>query len=133
MIKTMIEFIVSDSMYLNAEAIDEKHWIIHLSNGMEIPVEKEPEHNGVIWEWKIGTQLFDKEKYAIPYLNALITEKLTGKRVIFHKKREVPTICGVDGRACRHPGECNTMLCSDCPVAEKFFADRDGVELIYAV
>jgi len=129
----MIEMLVSDSLYLNAEAIDEKRWIIHLSNGAEIAVEKEPEHNGSTWEWKIGTQVFSKEEFARSYLKTLVMEKLTGKRVIFHKKREVPMICGVDGRACRHPGKCNTALCSDCPVAEKFFADRDGVELIYAV
>lgn len=129
----MIEMLVSDSLYLNAETIDEKRWIIHLSNGAEIAVEKEPEHNGSTWEWKIDTQVFSKEEFARSYLKTLVTEKLTGKRVIFHKKNKVPGICGEDGRACRCPDECNRALCMGCPVAEKFFADRDGVELIYAV
>lgn len=129
----MVEMYVSDSLFLKAEALSEKQWMIHLSNGAEITVEKEPEYNGSTWSWKIGEQYFSKDEYALDYLKRLVSEKLTGKRVIFHEKREVPCICGVDGAACRHPGECNTALCSDCPVAEKFFADRDGVELIYAV
>lgn len=57
-------------------------------------------------------------------------EKLTGKRILLHKKREKPDICGY---ACRFPGKCNSALCSDCPVAEAFFAERDGVELVYAI
>lgn len=60
----------------------------------------------------------------------LVAEKLTGKRIILHKKREKPDICGY---ACRFPGKCNSALCSDCPVAEAFFAERDGVELVYAI
>lgn len=129
----VVEMLVSDALYLNAEMVDEKHWIIHLSNGAEIPFEKEPELNGVLWNWKIGTQYFDKEEHARSYLRQLVAEKLTGKRVILHRKHKVPEICGSDGRACRCPGKCNTALCLDCPVAEQFFADRDGVELIYAV
>ena len=54
----MVEMYVSDSLYLNAEVLDEKHWMIHLSNGDEIPVEKDPEHYGSRWGWKIGTQIF---------------------------------------------------------------------------
>ena len=74
-----------------------------------------------------------KEEYALQYLKTLVAEKLTGKRILFHKKYEVPAICGVNGAACRARGECNRALCDRCPVAEQFFADRDGVELIYAV
>ena len=129
----MTEMYGSDSLFLNAEALDEKRWIIHLSNGKTIAVEKEPEYNGQTWEWRIDGQVFGKDGYALDYLKRLVAEKLTGKRIILHQKRKVPEICGIEGRACRHPGECNTMLCSDCPVAEKFFADRDGVELVYAV
>ena len=120
-------------LFLNAEVLDEKRWIIHLSNGKTIAVEKEPEYNGQTWEWMIDGQVFSKDEYALDYLKRLVAEKLTGKRIIFHQKRKVPEICGIEGRACRHPSECNTMLCSNCPVAEKFFADRDGVELVYAV
>ena len=129
----MVEMYVSDSLYLNAEVLDEKHWMIHLSNGAEIPVEKDPEHYGSRWGWKIGTQIFSDDKTALRYLERLVTEKLTGKRIVLHAKGEVPEICGVNGAACRAPGECNRALCSRCPVAEKFFADRDGVELVYAV
>ena len=129
----MVEMYVSDRLYLNAEVLDEKHWMIHLSNGDEIPVEKDPEHYGSRWGWKIGTQIFSDDKTALRYLERLVTEKLTGKRIVLHAKGEVPEICGVNGAACRAPGECNRALCSRCPVAEKFFADRDGVELVYAV
>lgn len=130
---SMIEMYVADSLYLNAEQTGENTWTIHLSNGEDIPIEKAPVHNGSVWAWRIGSQVFGKDEYAYRYLRTLVTEKLTGKRIIFHAKKEVPDICGIEGRACRHPGECNTALCDDCPVAEKFFADRDGVELIYAV
>lgn len=120
-------------LFLNAEVLGEKRWIIHLSNGKTIAVEKEPEYNDQTWGWRIDGQVFSKDEYALDYLKRLVAEKLTGKRIILHQKRKVPEICGIEGRACRHPSECNTMLCSNCPVAEKFFADRDGVELIYAV
>ena len=66
-------------------------------------------------------------------LKKLIEEKVTGLRIIYHPKQQAPDICGGgEGTACRRPGECNRMLCSKCPVAEKFFADRDGVTLVYA-
>ena len=106
----MVEMYVSDSLYLNAEVLDEKHWMIHLSNGAEIPVEKDPEHYGSRWGWKIGTQIFSDDKTALRYLERLVTEKLTGKRIVLHAKGEVPEICGVNGVACRAPGECNRAL-----------------------
>lgn len=120
---------------LNAKkGISGKLWRVCLSNGKSFNVLKEAvRRDGIIWPWKVDTQYFDTEEHAIQYLRKLIAEKLTGKRIIYHSKRKVPDICGVDGAACRHSGECNTALCMGCPVAEKFFADRDGVELIYAV
>lgn len=130
---SLMKMYVTDSLYLDAEQTSETTWVIHLSNGKQITVEEHPEYNGTTWDWKVNTQFFEKDQYALNYLKQLISEKLTGKRIIYHAKKEVPNICGVDGRACRSPGQCNTALCSSCPVAEAFFAERDGVELIYAV
>ena len=136
---SVFEMIVTDSPYLNAEKVEENKWIIHLSNGAEIPVEKNPvDDRGNVWGWRIGKAFWSggnklKDEWARRYLEELIAEKLTGKRIIYHARKEVPMICGIDGAACRCKGECNSALCSDCPVAEKFFADRDGVELIYAI
>ena len=130
----MLEMYLSDPLYLNAKSdISGKLWRVCLSNGKCFDVWKEPEYNGRIWAWCVETQYFDKEEYALQYLKTLVAEKLTGKRILFHRKYEVPAICGVNGAACRARGECNRALCDRCPVAEQFFADRDGVELIYAV
>lgn len=129
----LMEMYVTDSLYLDAEKISEKVFIIHLSNGKEIKVEKEPERNGEIWAWRVDSQIFSRDDYALSYLKELVAEKLTGKRILFHSKKEVPDICGVDGCACRAKNKCNTGLCTLCPVAEQFEADRDGVELVYAV
>lgn len=130
---SLIEMYVKDSLYLNAEKVDPWTHIIHLSNGKDIKVEKDPMYKGSTWAWRIDGQLFDDSTHAYDYLKEVVTEKLTGKRIIYHRKQEVPDICGVNGAACRAKGKCNTALCSFCPVAEKFEADRDGVELIYAV
>lgn len=130
---SVLKMYITDSLFLNAAQISETTWSIRLSNGKQITVEEHPEHNGKTWGWKVDTQIFDTDQYGLNYLEQLIGEKLTGKRIIYHAKKEVPIICGVDGRACRSPGQCNTALCSSCPVAEAFFAERDGVELIYAV
>ena len=116
--------------YLAAEQVAENRYIIHLSNGKEIEVTEHPVHNGNVWDWKVDSQVFDTDNYALNYLKKLVAEKLTRKRILLHKKREKPDICGY---ACRFPGECNSALCSDCPVAEAFFAERDGVELVYAI
>ena len=129
----LIEMYVSDCLYLDAEKISDKVYIVHLSNGKEIRVEKEPEHNGDTWAWRVDSQIFSRDDYALSYLKQIVMEKLTGKRIILHAKKEVPDICGVEGCACRAKGKCNTALCSFCPVAEQFEAERDGVELIYAV
>lgn len=115
-----------------AERHDLKHWTVHLSNGKTIPVEQHPIHNEHEWAWKVDNQIFSGDESAVRYLKRLIAEKLTGKRNLPYSKGEVPHICGVNGAACRAPGRCNTALCDRCPVADQFFADRDGVVLIYA-
>lgn len=101
---SLVEFYVTDDLHLNAEVLDEKHWMIRLSNGAEIPIEKDPKHNGMSWRWKIDTQIFGDDDGALRYLERIVSEKLTGKRIILHAKGQVPEICGVDGRACRCPG-----------------------------
>lgn len=116
--------------YLNAEQVAENLYIIHLSNGKEIEITERPVYNGNVRDWKVDSQVFDTDNYALNYLKKLVAEKLTGKRILLHKKREKPDICGY---ACRFPGECNRALCSECPVAEAFFAERDGVGLVYAI
>lgn len=118
---------------MDAKKDDSNAYIISLSNGKTITVQANVIHNGSTWDWKVDNQVFSNEVYALKYLQRLITEKLTGVRIIFHIKRAVPVICGVDGKACRAPGECNRALCLGCPVAEAFFAERDGVKLVYAV
>lgn len=123
-------FKVCDCMHLNAEMVGGSSFVIHLANGKTISVEENQERP---FPWKIDDQMFSREDFAERYLQRLIAEKLTGKRIIMHAKGKVPDICGVDGAACRHPGKCNSALCSYCPVADAFFAERDGVELIYAV
>lgn len=129
----LMDLYLTSNNYLDAEQVDERHYLIHLSNGKEIEVENRPVYDGKPWAWRVGTQIFDNEAYAVGYLKQLIAEKLTGKRIILHSKQDIPEICGVDGAACRCPCRCNSMICTACPVAEKFFADRDGVELVYAI
>ena len=111
----------------------DNHYYVALSNGTRIDIIKDPEHNGSVWAWKVDTQVFSKDEYATKYLKTLITEKLTGIRIIYHEEKQAPDICGVNGSACRNPGKCNTMLCTHCPVAEKHFAELDGVKLVYAI
>lgn len=126
----MMEMYLQD---LNATEIEPDIYEILLSNGEKISVSRNVKHNGTIWEWKVNDQLFSKEQYALNYLKRVISEKLTGYRVLYHSKQKVPEICGVNGAACRRPGKCNSALCITCPVAEKFFADKDGVTLVYAI
>lgn len=117
---------------LGANEISKGHYVITTQNNVAINVEKDVEHNGNIWAWKVETQIFSKDDWAANYLKKIIAEKITGIRIINRKRGTVPDICGIEGAACRQPGKCDRMLCSHCPVAEKFFADRDGVRLIYA-
>ena len=79
------------------------------------------------WKWLVDGQYFDRDKFAAKYLLRRIEEIRTGIRTFDHEKQAVPDICGVDGRACRRPNACNSALCSHCPVAEAFFAKRDGI------
>jgi len=118
--------------FMPAKQTNLNTFYITLSNGITIDITKNPKYNGSIWGYKIDTQVFDNDIHAEQYLKKLITEKLTGNRIIHHAKNEVPNICGVNGSTCRNPRKCNSALCSHCPIAEKFFADRDNVNLIYA-
>lgn len=127
----MVKAHAQDNLRLRVEQVTDDTHVIHLSNGKNIVVVEKPEHNGNIWAWKVDSQYFSKTRYAKNYLERLVEEKMTGIRVISHDMRNVPDICGVEGRACRRPGECNLALCDSCPVAEAFFAKRDGVKLIY--
>lgn len=79
------------------------------------------------WKWLVDGQYFDSDKFAAKYLLRRIEEIRSGIRIFDHEKQAVPAICGVEGRACRHPNACNSALCSHCPVAEEFFAKRDGI------
>lgn len=119
----------------NATFIEENHWMIeNKAKRWKIQIFKNaayPGESNNIWPWKVDKQYFSKDEWAAKYLHELIQEKNTGIRKINHPKLEVPEICGVDGAACRAPGKCNTAICMSCPVAEKFFADRDGVTLQY--
>lgn len=117
---------------LNGVNVDENCWEITLSNGSKIEIAKDAVRGDSVWNWNIAGQYFDNSNHAKNYLERVILEALTGKRVIFRAKGRIPEICGIEGAACRCPGECNSALCLTCPVAEEFFAQRDGVELIYA-
>lgn len=100
-------------------------WEIHVYKNVLYP------DSETIFPWKVDTQFFSRDNWAAKYLLRLIEEKKTGIRKIYHERRTPPDICGIGGKACRSPGKCNTMLCTDCPVAEEFFAERDGVVLQY--
>ena len=121
-------------VYFRAAQIEPDHYVVTLTNNVEIHVYKDAVYpaTGLTWEWKVDTQYFCKEECALDYLRRLMTEKLTGTRVLYREQREAPDICAW-GKRCRHPGECNTALCSDCPVADEFFAARDGIKIIYAI
>lgn len=114
-----------------------KHWVVSGSlKKWEIHIYKDAVYESSrpnFWAWKIDDQYFDNDEYAVNYLEQRIAEKETGIRMIKHPKREVPDICcGIDGGLdCRHPNICNSVLCSECPIADEFFAKRDGVTLQY--
>lgn len=129
----MMKYLLDDSLMLNTQQEADGLYHVTLSNGEHLIVGCNVLYNGQRWPWMVDGQIFSQETYAINYLRQRITEKLTGIRVVYHAKRNAPEICGVEGRACRAPGECNRALCSYCPVAEAFFAERDGVKLVYAI
>jgi len=120
--------------YFKAVQPEPGHYIVTLTNNAEIHVYKDAAYpdTGTVWEWKVDGQYFSREEWALDYLRTIMAEKLTGIRIIYRELRKAPDICAW-GKRCRSPGKCNTMLCSDCPVADKFFAERDGVKLIYAI
>lgn len=124
---------VAGHFYLKGEQVGEKTTVIRLSNGKQIKIEQDVLFKGVVWPWKIDDQHFSGEGFARSYLRELVWEKMTGKRMILHSKGKVPDICGVNGAACRCPEKCSLALCHNCPIAEEFFAKRDGVELVYVV
>ena len=136
---SITEMVVTDSLYLNAEKVAENKWIIRLSNGAEIPVEKDPvDKKGVKWGLKIGGQLFDvddarHDEWARRYLEQLIAEKLTGVRVIYHAKGKPSIICGNGCDCKKRRFGYNSAACSRCPISEQIDAERDGVKLVYAV
>lgn len=103
--------------------------------GWSLPVWKEAVYPGTgrTWAWKVEQEYFFSEKGAAGYLQRRIKEKDTGIRMIPHSKMKRPDICGgsTPWIWCRRPGECGSILCMDCPVAEEFFAQRDGVVLKY--
>jgi hypothetical protein len=74
--------------YLAAEQVAENRYIIHLSNGKEIEVTEHPVHNGNMWDWKIDSQVFDTDDYALNYLKKLVAEKQRAKREAERTQRE---------------------------------------------
>jgi len=74
--------------FMPAKQIAENKFYLTLSNGIRINIIKNPEHNGSIWAWKIDTQIFSNDRFAEQYLKKLITEKLTGNRIIYHEKKK---------------------------------------------
>lgn len=106
-------------------------WIItDKDQSWELPVCKDAVYPGsnTVWAWKIDTQFFENNEWAVRYLMQRIQEKTTGIRYIKHKKGTVPSICQ---HICRHPEQCNTLLCSGCPIAEVFWAKREGINMLY--
>ncbi|MGE4353518.1 MAG: hypothetical protein AB7D36_05490 [Oscillospiraceae bacterium] len=120
--------------YFKAAQPEPGHYIVTLTNDAEIHIYTDAVYpdTGTVWEWKVDGQYFDHEEWALGYLKTIMTEKLTGIRIIYRNRREAPDICAW-GKRCRSPGECDRALCSDCPVADEFFAARDGVKIIYAI
>ena len=111
---------------------DEKiNTIIKLSGNKTVSVERKyKDKDGAEHPWRVEGTLFTDGYAAKEFLEQTIYEKLTGKRVILHKALNIPSICGKEGAACRNTDQ-NSALCSNCPVAEKAKADKDGVELVY--
>lgn len=127
-----IESIRTQVLGVDAFVVSENTFEIRLKNGSVITVETNAETCKGKYEYKINGCTFNNLFYARDFLHTLICEKISGIRYIYHRKGEAPDICGY-GKACRSEGKCNTALCTDCPVAEQFFADRDSVKLEYVV
>lgn len=117
---------------VDAYVVSENTFEIRLTNGSVITVETNVETCKGKYEYSIDGYTFNDLFYAKDYLHTLIHEKVSGIRYIYHRKDEAPDICGY-GKACKKKGECDTALCTECPVGEQFFAERDGVKLEYIV
>ena len=114
----------------------EKKFRVSLTTGSkdDIIIRKNVVMSGITFKWFVEDQAFSKSSYAKRYLKQLIIERVSGYRVLMRKRQSIPEICGVGGSACRAPNKCNTNLCSSCcPIAENFFATRDGVNIRYAI
>lgn len=130
---SMTQMYIDDPLYLNGIKDENGVYTITLSNGHKITAQRDVDHNGIIWPWRICDQIFSSDERALEYLKILIAESLTGKRIIYRARGRVPDICGADGCACRAPGEYNRALCGSCPIADERCAALLGLELIYAV
>lgn len=114
-----------------AQKTDRNLWIItDKTQSWELPVCKDAvcPDSDTVWAWKIDTQFFEKNEWAARYLMRRIQEKTMGIRYIKHKKGMIPFICQY---TCRRPEQCNTMICSGCPIAEVFWAKREGINMLY--
>jgi len=128
-----IKEIKTEILGVDCYQMTENIFEIRLVNGQTIIVKKDIEYNGSIWNYQVNGYYFNNFKSVYEYVRTLIVEKLTGNRIIYHTKKQIPEICGYEGKACRHPEKCNTMLCLNCPIAEQFFAKHDNVKLIYVI
>lgn len=117
---------------ITADILPDGCHVLNLANGKHIEVCYVPDGKHPGFDIRIDNQYFSCKDYADIYLTRLIYEKLTGRRIITHAKREVPQICGINGAACRNKA-CTSALCNRCPIAEEHFAQMDRAELIYAV
>lgn len=86
-------------------------------------------HPFAVYNWKIKDQCFDNPVHATLYFYRLVCEYNTGIRVYNYAKQPVPDICGINGAGCLHP-EGNTGLCTRCPIANRNFAQRDGIRKV---
>lgn len=121
---------------MGAERISDDLYVFHLTNGRMLEAKRLSHDDGDYDLWEIGnTPLADlgDDHILRKFIERRLMEQYTGQRILPRKKGKVPEICGIEGRACRAKGECNRALCMWCPVADKFFADRDGLELVYAI
>lgn len=105
----------------------------------DCPYEHDEKHD--VWDWRIDKQYFNCTEYAVKYLYKLISEKVSHIRIIHHLRHEVPDCCGCEEFLLKHSHDSwgckyqttgrESMLCSDCPIAEEINAKRDGVMLQY--
>ena len=51
----LMDLYLTSNNYLDAEQVDERHYLIHLSNGKEIEVDSRLMYDGKPWAWRVGT------------------------------------------------------------------------------